>query len=34
MLSEQEREWLERMVADRMRMPVYDYAHFEITEEK
>ena len=25
---------LERMVADRLRMPVYDYAHFEIIEEK
>lgn len=25
---------LERMVADRLRMPVYDYAHFEITEEE
>ena len=25
---------LERMVADRLRMHVYDYAHFEITEEK
>lgn len=25
---------LERMVADRLRMPVYDYAHFEITGEK
>ena len=25
---------LERIVADRLRIPVYDYAHFEITEEK
>ena len=25
---------LERLVADRLRMPVYDYAHFGITEEK
>lgn len=25
---------LERMVAERLRMPVYDYAHFGITEEK
>lgn len=25
---------LERMVADRLRIQVYDYAHFEITEEK
>ena len=25
---------LERMVADRLLIPVYDYVHFEITEEK